>query len=183
MSDENMRVLVTKRMLREGLFRCLQKENIEKISVSELCRESHINRATFYNHYETPKDILVEMGWESAGLMKKIYDDNYKLPIKERFTKCIELIYSNKESLKILYSCSADKHLMEMATTLFAWAWTEIGDIKNLLNLKDELEESLVIESLAWASYFMLRKWVQEDIDKSPAEMADMIATILGLGQ
>lgn len=49
------------RLLKEGLIRLLQKKDIEKIGVSELCAESGINRATFYRHYEIPLDILREI--------------------------------------------------------------------------------------------------------------------------
>ena len=74
MNAENMRVRVTKRMLREGLLRCLKHTSIDKLSVSELCRESGVNRATFYNHYEIPKDILMEIGMEYADEIKRIFE-------------------------------------------------------------------------------------------------------------
>ena len=47
---------MTKRMLKEWLLRPL-----DNIHVNELCRESGINRATFYRHYETPQDVLVSL--------------------------------------------------------------------------------------------------------------------------
>ena len=53
---ENQRMVVTKRMLKEWLLRPL-----DNIHVNELCRESGINRATFYRHYETPQDVLVSL--------------------------------------------------------------------------------------------------------------------------
>ncbi len=50
----NMRVAVTKRMLKEGLLRCLETKDLEEITISELCKEAGINRATFYKHFNTP---------------------------------------------------------------------------------------------------------------------------------
>lgn len=69
-----MRVIVSKRMMKEGLIRCLKNKSIDKISITELCRESHVNRATFYNHYETPYQILLEIGWEHANEIKNIFE-------------------------------------------------------------------------------------------------------------
>lgn len=48
---DDQRVTLTKRLLQEGLLRLLETKEIDKINVTELCRESGINRATFYRHY------------------------------------------------------------------------------------------------------------------------------------
>ena len=47
---ENQRITLTKKLLQEGLLRLLEVKTLDNISVTELCRESGINRATFYNH-------------------------------------------------------------------------------------------------------------------------------------
>jgi len=91
MNDENLRVRVTKRMLREGLMRCLARKNIDKLSVTELCREADVNRATFYNHYEVPRDILYEIGQEIAEKMKHIFEANQKIPMKDRIEGCLSI--------------------------------------------------------------------------------------------
>ena len=58
---DDQRVALTKRLLQEGLFRLLERKDIDSIHVSELCAESGINRATFYRHYSEPRDILKNM--------------------------------------------------------------------------------------------------------------------------
>ena len=57
---ENQRIALTKKLLQEGLLRLLEVKTLDKISVTELCRESGINRATFYNHYTSPQDLRSE---------------------------------------------------------------------------------------------------------------------------
>ena len=42
----------------------LSKTDLNKISVTQLCIESGINRATFYRHYEEPRDILNDIKYE-----------------------------------------------------------------------------------------------------------------------
>ena len=49
--NENQRIKLTKRLLKESLLKLLTEKNIKKISVSELCQTAGINRSTFYNHY------------------------------------------------------------------------------------------------------------------------------------
>ena len=68
---ENQRVLMTKHLLHEGLLQLLEIKDMDKISVTELCRVSGINRAAFYNHYSSPKDLLSAMEGElSAGIAR-----------------------------------------------------------------------------------------------------------------
>ncbi|MCC8090140.1 MAG: TetR/AcrR family transcriptional regulator, partial [Oscillospiraceae bacterium] len=57
---ENQRVMLTKRLLKDALIRLLNGKSIDEISVTELCRESGINRSTFYHHYGSPYDVLAE---------------------------------------------------------------------------------------------------------------------------
>ncbi len=51
-----MRIILTKRLLREGLLRCLERKPMEKITIHELCKESGINRRSFCRHYQSPME-------------------------------------------------------------------------------------------------------------------------------
>ena len=44
MKKENQRVAQTKQLLREALFRLLQDENLNKITITKLCHEAGVNR-------------------------------------------------------------------------------------------------------------------------------------------
>ena len=61
---DDQRIALTKRLLREGLLCLLSKTDLNKISVTQLCIESGVNRATFYRHYEEPRDILNDIKYE-----------------------------------------------------------------------------------------------------------------------
>ena len=180
MSKENMRVIISKRMMKEGLLRCLEHTSIDKLSISELCREAQVNRATFYNHYETPRDILVEIGWEHAKEIKKIFERNKRLPVKERMTQCFTYLYNNKQAVSVLFSAGADGRLAETVSSIFIWAWSQIIDLKKHLDLKDETEYKLAVTSYGWAAYFLIRQWLMEDIDKTPEEITNLFIKLPG---
>ena len=61
MERENQRIAITKRMLKESILEILKKKDLDAINITELCREAGINRATFYRHYEIPRDVLMEI--------------------------------------------------------------------------------------------------------------------------
>jgi len=52
------RVRKTKQALTTALFKLLATQPIDTITVTALCRTAHINRRTFYSHYEHVTDIF-----------------------------------------------------------------------------------------------------------------------------
>ena len=179
MDKENQRVTISKRMMKEGLLRCLKYTEIDKISISDLCRESGINRATFYHHYQLPKDVLLDIGWEHTMEIKRIFESDQRLPLEKRMTDCFNYIYDNRETLKILFSSNADTRFAGEVTKIFPWAWTNIIDLKKKYSL-DEDEYRLFAASYSWSAYHIVREWVIKDINKTPEEITKLFIKIHG---
>ena len=178
MNGDNMRARVTKRMLMEGLIRCLKHTGIDKLSVSELCREAGVNRATFYNHYGTPRDILEEMGREYASEIKKIFEADSGLPIKDRIANCLDILYDNKEQVRIILNSGSDQQITDVESDIFMWFWGHVGDVIKRLGIKDETDYELLASAFCMGTYHLITKWIIEDIQKTPQEMADLLMTV-----
>lgn len=182
MENENMRVIVSKRMMKEGLLRCLKKKSIDKITITELCREAQVNRATFYNHYETPFQILLEIGWDHANEIKNIFGTNIRHTdesVRRRMTNCFEYLYENKASVKILFSANADKFIAQTSKEIFSWSWQQNLDLKKHIELNDN-EYKLAVNSYGWAAYHLIKQWLMEDIELSPEEITDLFIKLAG---
>ena len=108
---ENQRVILTKRLLYEGLFRLLEKKELHKITITELCAEAGINRATFYKHYSTPKDVLTD---KMHQLIEEFLDNNPPSEFqknhftKEHLEKVCQYLYDNSAIVKILINNNMD---------------------------------------------------------------------------
>jgi len=61
MENLDNRVRYTKMVLQQALLKILKKKQIDKVSIKELCEEAKVNRGTFYLHYSTPNDLLMEI--------------------------------------------------------------------------------------------------------------------------
>ena len=85
-------VIITKMMLKEALLKLLHTRQLNKITITDLCRESGINRATFYRHYEEPKDILNEIRYSIFEDIKNL-DDEYQT----RYNELKELLWDQKD--------------------------------------------------------------------------------------
>lgn len=55
---EDARITRTKNELRKGLLALLRNKTFEKITVTEICQASKINKMTFYKHYDDKYDLL-----------------------------------------------------------------------------------------------------------------------------
>lgn len=174
MKDEQ-RVALTKRLLREGLLRVLQNKDIEKVNIKELCEESGINRATFYRHYEVPKDILKEMRFEvfeKARIMAE--NDHAELnPLKWLKDLC-SYFYENAETMNVLFKTKTDDEFIELLNVIYAKHFVYFAETAS----KNDMDES----SMKLAAYFfasgifsVIRQWLNEPIDKSPDEVAEII--------
>lgn len=106
------------RMLREGMLRCLEAKPLSYITVSDLYRESGINRSTYYNHYSSQALILREIAFEHAEKLSSIYESrrgelgrNDSAALEE----CLTYIAERKAELKLLFSENAENYLAGVA--------------------------------------------------------------------
>ena len=176
---ENQRVILTKRLLKEGLLRLLNKKTLDKINVSELCREAGINRATFYNHYETPRDVLIDVERELAEKMRGRLIKPRSMQEAER---CLEEIcsclYEHADVVNILMRCNADENFLHALNELNQGLWVLREDLTQFGEL-DEDSRRLISTFLGSGGYFLLRQWLMEDIPKTPKEIAAIIFGII----
>lgn len=57
----DLRVVKTRRIIREALLELMSERELAKISISELCVRAGINRKTFYRHYREVGDVVTEL--------------------------------------------------------------------------------------------------------------------------
>lgn len=175
MQKENQRVAISKRLLKDGIMRLLKKKHIDKISVAELCAESQINRTTFYRHYQTPHDVLLEL---ELDLVKNLFDisgsaENTK-DISIYVLRTCTFLQDNKDLTKLFIANNMDKDFMRFFHSL---ADTFLGSRAILYKgrLADEETMRLLTTSFASSGYSLLRQWIMEGIKKSPEEIAELI--------
>lgn len=176
---EDQRTVLTKRLLKEGLLKLLKSEDIGKISVTELCSVSGINRATFYRHYQQPRDIIADIRRDVFNNVKEIADIKIaeSEPIKwlENMCRCL---YAQADLLKIMFSCRTDGEFVLFINELC------IEHIKEIryAGYGDELDDNelkLTTYCFAGGVYYVLRQWIMEPIEKSPEEIAKILYRLL----
>lgn len=83
----------TESVIRAALLALLARKRLADITVSELAREAHVSRSTFYEHFNNPADVydsvVAEFGRDLSPLMGQVACTSEMRPAAEPF--CMRL--------------------------------------------------------------------------------------------
>ncbi len=172
---ENQRIALTKKMLQEGLLHLLETKELEKISVTELCREAGINRATFYRHYFVPRDIIFEMQVNFIRELHEMFGRKSvgKKPDEYLFELCTYL-FDKADTVRVFIKHNTEEDFIALINLLVESFIKQDRESR----AEDELDKEslkLISSGIAGGGYFMLREWLMGDINKTPAEIAEIV--------
>jgi len=171
--EDDRRVRYSKMVLKECLIGLLQKKNIDKITVTELCEEADINRSTFYAHYTDTFDLLHHIERELLNELDK-YLSQFSF-IGEAaesllfINKIFDYIAANADLCRVVLgengSISFRKELMTYVQQISIREWQDVD-----AELVDYLSMFGVNGCIG-----VIQRWLQSGLKKTPAEMAEMI--------
>lgn len=174
----NQRITLTKRLLQEALLRLIDKKPLDKITVKELCEESDINRTTFYRHYSIPRDVLIEMEVEFSNQLYASFHSTDIKDISNYIEKLLTYLYEHSELLKIFIENNSDDDLMRLINDMFENFIKIKSKFTDISKVEDE-NLKLIATYIVGGGYFMLRRWLMEDIQKTPKEISDLILAFM----
>ncbi|MDO4467646.1 MAG: TetR/AcrR family transcriptional regulator [Bacillota bacterium] len=126
---EDLRIQKTRKALKQALVRLLSEKSFEKISVTDICKESGISRITFYTHYDHKFDLAQEIFSDyiqSGRTMFQLKKNNQKLypNTSEDIQNCliyldcfVELIIANPQFFSPIFT-EDNPYLLSMMTSL-----------------------------------------------------------------
>lgn len=176
---ENQRIILTKRLLQEGLLRLLETKELDKISVTELCRESGINRATFYNHYCSPNDLLTDLELQMTEELDKLmaYPSSNSEALDQLESVCTYM-QEHAYSIIVLSKCHADADLADIFHKLDASLTPRKPKSRFTANMDDDTLH-LTTTFIYTGCYHLIREWLIKDIQKTPREIAQLLLNIV----
>lgn len=168
------RIKYTKKVIKDTLITLLEEKEINKITVSEICKLADINRATFYRYYLDAYDLLDKIKDEfvnELALASNVTEDNYSV---STFSKeLLEVFLENKDLVKILFNTKNNLYflndILEIAYNKCKSVW-----IKEMGNLDED--------NMEYASVFIfngalgvINYWIQNDFDMPIKEVSKTI--------
>ena len=175
---KDLRVIKTKANLYEALVHLLQIKTIDKISISELCKEANINRGTFYLHYADISMLFDDYFQTVTEDLKIAYYEPYILTGNKIENLKAEMvrIFHHVDKYKLFYSVVFNKKAPLMY-------YYQLFDI-----LKEYLSEQLEDEDATLMSYKssyqadaiigIIIEWVKRDFKESVTDLNEIIMKI-----
>lgn len=169
---ENQRIRLSKAMLKEGLLNLLHEKSLQKITISELCKVSQINRTTFYKYYGSQQDLLDDI--ESDFLAQ--LDEGLK-PIAEHsddaLISVLTILHSHRETFKVLANANPQKSLAEHIFKLPVI--NTIFDNLSKNHLFTEKELPYIRQFIFQGVFALLTDWLCSDDPEPVAEIASIL--------
>ncbi len=105
MNDQDLRVIKTRSNIKTTFCKMLEKNPVEKITVTELSRQANINKSTFYLHYQDIYDLYNEVRRDFLQHMIESMDYcSLMLKDPEQFlTRFFETLRENAENVEFLW--------------------------------------------------------------------------------
>ncbi len=180
----DVRVTMTKSLLRKGLYRCLSEKPISRITVTDLCKEAGVNRATFYNHYESPAMIIREVVGEVLMDMRILYYETKRLDENQSMEKaveaCLRYLDERREPIRLLLSDNAENLTGRFCLDLIDKRLERFMD--NLKGVDQKRREELFLYSVTVSSaiYALIKAWIIRDIKRKPEDVIRVLKWSFG---
>ena len=169
------RILRSRVMLMDALFRLLQEKEYESISVQEIAEEASLNRATFYLHYPDKSSLLLAMT-----------EARFRNLITHRgitFTDCDRALHAIAlgvcDYLAEITSCPIKGSLIPLEGSVIPVIEGMFGEGLDVHGTEAGVDTTLLATTAAWAVFGAARRWFRMP-DRIPAEaMASKIAAVV----
>ena len=148
------------------LLKLLKTQKLSDISVSVLCDEAGVGRASFYRNYETKNDIItayIVNQWRSYEASNKLKE--HKIDDIYRVKRYFEFCYS----LKDLNTLLIDQDLTNIILCAYE---TVVPDLD-----QGGDGESFSQIFLTYGLFGMFLRWAKNGYKQSPGEMAEIVST------
>ncbi len=169
----------------EALIECLEKKELEYITVKEICKKAGVNRSTFYLHYETIDDLLKECAEYTNDKCFRKYsvelaDIGRRLESRETeelifispeyLRPYFEFVRENKRLFKVVFSHPASLNTEGTFRQLFANIFSPILDRFHLA----ERDKAYIIMFYIGGLTSVVKKWLEKDCSDSIEQIIDI---------
>ena len=176
-SKIDRRIRKTKKALFDSLLQLLEKQPINKVSVSDLCALADVNRSSFYKYYSDPFDMLEQIErnfFEDFSTTWNVYIAQHSF--SEIVLVFVNKIFESQNFCRILFNPHRNTQLLEQLLQV-AYS-TCITDFKKRNPDADNSQLEYLYAFLVHGSLGIIKQWLNNNCEESPDIIADLIKQI-----
>ncbi len=167
---ENLRIRVTKTLIKNALLELLTEKRINKITIIELCKKATVNRSTFYKYYGCHNDVLEEM----------IDDFFIELSSKIDYTSgnflfsknMLSYIYENKDFCNIMITKVPQEKFENRLIDIAVYDDTLKASLSNKYN---EQQKEYLLKYYQHGCFGIMSHWIQSDVPMAIKDIYDIM--------
>lgn len=176
----NLRFQETDRRIKDTMLSLMQQKDFHKITVSDICKESGVNRSTFYAHFTDVYDLMKKMQQDTFRDIQDTFKDTHAGNYAE---------YFSESSLTRVLTHIKKNRLFYRACLSYGQAATDMAKDELFIRYMRPFFLSLGFsetdaDERRMQYYFrfffagmieVIRLWVESDCIETPEEMAAVI--------
>lgn len=174
-------------LMNEALLLLLEKKEYEFITVKEICEKAGVNRSTFYLHYESIEDLLMETidlinkrfmsAFNNETINAKTLDKNDLFLISDKYIiPYLNLIKEHNKIYKLIhdkpYLFNNQKAFKNLYNNLFEVILEKYG-------VSDE-EKEYVFAFFSFGILAVVNKWLERDCVDDVTKIAEYMKKFIG---
>ena len=179
----DIRVIKTKKAIREAVLQLLGDKTVDDISITELAQVAQINRKTFYNYYQHPHQILDELENELAeefvaAINASDWDDWYdghRFDFHKIFSCVTKSVQENKETYRYLLKIKKTSDIMIKIENRLKIEAVEY--FSKYLNVDQEFIV-MIMEYVISGMFAVYRKWFSDGQRISAEEVSKKLGVM-----
>lgn len=166
---EDIRIIKTRKKLKQALLELLEYETFEKINVTKICQKASVNRVTFYSHYQDKYELFQDCVEE---IKLKIIDKISMLPFSHLssndallsifqiiVTLVVDEIYENKTLIKKFQNQENSILTYIIETTSYKF----LDEIQEHFSLEFKYNKQHILSFLIGGANKMIVDWIEKD--------------------
>ena len=172
-TKNNQRAKNTRGMIERVFIDLLKQKDLEKITVSEVCKASHINRTTFYAHYLDVFDLMEKIELAMSERMVQIFTSGQLRSISDGFEKLFAFVRDNADFYAAYLGKSGSVTILKVILPESLDA-SMIALCKEM-GYKSEDEYHYQEQFFKAGLTGLIRMWLANDCRETPGELCEII--------
>ena len=182
MPGKDHRTRVTKMLIRRAFTDLLRVKPVQSISIKELCEKAGVNRGTFYAHYASVHDLLMQMEDEMlseinevlASLLPEDGGDVSSLRISRELFQCLK---DNADLCTVTLGDFGDK---SFAMRMLNMGWEKCFDAYSRY-FRDASPKQIAYfyAFVSEGCIGLLRRWLREGMTTSAEDIAALAEKLM----
>lgn len=178
---ENRRVRMTKMLMKDALLDILEREPIDRVRVTDVCKCADVNRSTFYAHYSGVGQLVSELESDAIGALKGLFSSGAKL--SSALESAFEFIKSNERMYRVLLTrTDSDSFNLKLTDAIFSVFKKEPKADEAELDRTSE-SVSMTYEDMykLYGVIGILKDWISEKFPISSRDFANLVMQMTAL--